>query len=229
MARVTPATTRSRSTGSFALALLLQLLAFAANAQQDEPRHERGSIMLGAFITHRDSSTRVDSAFGPGTELNLEDDLGLDSSITVARLGGYLWLGRRHRLDLSVFDLSREATRQITHTIDFGDQTFDIDTVVTTQDDLTIGKIDYTFAVLNRDHGYLGVIGGLYVGAVTMTLSAAVSTSVSNGTRERAETKDLTAPLPVIVCAANTRSASTSHCAARWNGSISTRARRRAR
>ena len=52
--------------------------------------------------------------------------------------------------------------------------------------------------MLNRDHGYLGIIGGLYVGAVTMTLSAAVSTSVSNGTRERAETKDLTAPLPVI-------------------------------
>ena len=74
--------------------MLLQLLAFAANAQQDEPQRERGSVMLGAFITNRDSSTRVDSAFGPGTELNLEDDLGLDSSITVARLGGYRWFGR---------------------------------------------------------------------------------------------------------------------------------------
>ena len=45
---------------------------------------ERASFMIGAFITDRDSSTRLDSDQGQGTDINLQDDLGLESSSTVA-------------------------------------------------------------------------------------------------------------------------------------------------
>ena len=56
-----------------------------------------------------------------GTDINLEDDLGLESSTSVARLGGYVWLGERHRLDGAYFDLSRTASMPIQETIEFGD------------------------------------------------------------------------------------------------------------
>ena len=36
--------------------------------------------MLGAFITDRQSNTRLDSDAGDGTDLDIEDDLGLESS-----------------------------------------------------------------------------------------------------------------------------------------------------
>jgi hypothetical protein len=160
-----------------------------SNAQDYD--RERGSILLGMFITDRATSARLDSNNGDaGSDIDLEDDLGLEDSTTVARFGGYYWFKPRHRLDFSMFDLSRDASRQIQETIDFGDQIFQINTVVNTSNDLTIAKVDYTFAVLNRERGFLGVGGGLYVSQTKLSLS--------NPTVGTAESEDVTAPLPVL-------------------------------
>jgi hypothetical protein len=166
-----------------------QLAPLTVSAQAGADR-ERASILLGAFVTDRDTSTRLDSDAGPGTDLDLEDDLGLESSTSVVRLGGYFWLGSRHRIDAAYFDLSRNAAVPIEETIDFGDETFEINTVVATESDVSIIKADYTFAVVARDRGFLGVTGGLYILETTLSLSQA--------TLERAESEDLTAPLPLF-------------------------------
>jgi len=157
---------------------------------QDELKRERGSVLFGAFVTNRDTTTRLDSANGDGTDLDLEDDLGLESSMSVARIAGYYWLTPRHRLDAGYFDMSRSATNQTQKTIDFGDQTFEVNTLVETRNDLKILKADYTFAALAREKGFLGITGGLYVAQTTMTLSAPRLGS--------SESEDLTAPLPVV-------------------------------
>ena len=161
-----------------------------AQAQAQELQRERASIVLGAFITDRDTETRLDSDFGPGSDIELEDDLGLESSTTVFRFGADVWIKPRQRFDFTLFDLSRSATREISETFVFGDQTFDINTVVSTESDLTIGKIDYTFAVVNKDRGYLGLTGGLYIASTKLTLSEPNLGST--------ESEDLTAPLPVV-------------------------------
>jgi hypothetical protein len=134
--------------------------------------------------------TRLDSASGEGTDLDLEEDLGLESSMSVARIAGYYWLTPRQRLDAGYFDLSRSATNPTQEEIRFGDRTFEIDTVIETENDLRILKADYTFAVLARERGYLGITGGLYVAEMTMTLSAPRLGS--------SESEGLTAPLPVV-------------------------------
>ena len=157
---------------------------------QDESRRERGSVLFGAFVTDRDTTTRLDSASGEGTDLDLEEDLGLESSMSVARIAGYYWLTPRHRLDAGYFDMSRSATNPIQETIEFGDRTFEVDTLIETENDLKILKVDYTFAALAREHGFLGITGGLYVAEMTMTLSAPRLGS--------SESEDLTAPLPVV-------------------------------
>ena len=164
-------------------------LSLPATVQAQDDR-ERGSVSFGAFITDRRTSTRLDSAQGPGTDIDLEADLGLEPSLTVARLGGYFWLTPRQRLDFSVFDLSRTSSKTIEETIEFGDEVFNISTVVGTKSDLTILKAAYTFTPINRERGYLGFTGGLYVASTRLTLSEA--------TLGRAESEDLTAPLPVI-------------------------------
>jgi hypothetical protein len=166
-----------------------QLLPLAANAQPTAGG-ERASIILGAFITDRQSNTRFDSNAGDGTDIDMEDDLGLESSTNVARLGGYVWLGRRHRLDGAYFDLSRSASIPIQETIDFGDETFQINTALNTEADLTIVKADYTFAVLAKDRGWLGVTAGLYI--------AETGFALSQPTLGRAESEDVTAPLPLF-------------------------------
>jgi hypothetical protein len=169
----------------------LQLYPQAASAQGRESDRERGGIYLGAFITNRNTNARVDpSNGGSGSDVDLENDLGLDSSTSVGRFGGYFWLSHRQRLDVSYFDLSRTASRKLDKTINWGDQTFQINTTLTTDNRLTIAKVDYTFSFLNKDRGYLGVTGGLYVMDTKFSLS--------EPTLGKFETSSLTAPLPVI-------------------------------
>jgi hypothetical protein len=177
--------------GVAAALVCLQLYAPSASAQGRESDRERGSIYLGMFITDRNTEARVDpSNGGGGTDVDLEGDLGLDSSTSVARFGGYFWLSRRQRLDVSYFDLSRTASHRLQKTINWGDETFNINTVLTTDNSLTITKVDYTFAFLNKDRWYLGFTAGLYV--------ADTQFSLSEPQLGKFESNNLTAPLPVI-------------------------------
>jgi hypothetical protein len=162
----------------------------AGSAFAQESDREGASVLFGSFITDRDTSARLDSGLSDGSDIDLEEDLGLETSSTVARFGGYWWVNDRHRLDFSYFDMSRDASKRIQETIEFGDETFVIDTVVNVTSDLTVIKGDYTFAMLARDRGYLGITGGLYVSQTTLALSAA-------NINARDE-QDVTAPLPVI-------------------------------
>ena len=151
----------------------------------------RGSIALGMFITDRNTKGRLDSeTLGRGTLISVEDDLGLDSSQAVVRIDGYYRFKPRHRIDVSIFDLSRDTTATIERTIQFGDEIFDVDSTVATDFDLTIYKVAYTYSMLIRDAGYLGVTGGLY------TISSKIGLNGSN--TGQFEVGELTAPLPVI-------------------------------
>lgn len=163
-----------------------QSFPVTAAAQVDR---ERASFVIGAFITDRRSSTRLDSDASPGSDIELENDLGLETSSTVFRAGGYYWMKPRHRLDFSLFDLSRTSSKQIEETIEFGEDVFNIDTVVNTTSDLSIIKADYTYAVVNRERGFFGLTGGLYIADTSLTLQ-----EQALGTFE---SEDLTAPLPV--------------------------------
>ena len=186
---MSPVNTSTRLCLLASIVSLGQLIPLPGNAQPSVGA-ERASILIGAFITDRQSSTRLDSGSGEGTEIDLEDDLGLESSTNVARLGGYVWLGRRHRLDGAYFDLKRESTFLIDETIEFGDETFAVNTVIESESKLSIIKADYTFAVLARDRGYLGLTAGLYIADTSMTMRQA--------TLGQVESEDVTAPLPLF-------------------------------
>jgi len=184
-----PVKTINRLCALASIASLAYLAPLAGNAQPTAGT-ERAGIMVGAFITDRQSTTRLDSDDGSGTEIDLEDDLGLESSTNVARLGGYVWLGKRHRLDGAYFNLNRDSTFPIKETIDFGDRTWVINTAINTESKLSIIKADYTYAVLVKDRGWLGLTGGLYIADTSLTLS--------QQTLGQRESEDVTAPLPVF-------------------------------
>ena len=178
--------TLSKPSVIVALLFLAPAYGFAQSAPDD-----RFSISLGAFITDRDSDTRLDSdTLGTGTTINLEEDLGLDSSDSVFRIDGHIRFGERHRATFSVFDLSRDSSKAIQRDIQYGDQIFAIDTVVNANFDLTIYKLAYTYSLMQRDKGYLGVTLGAYVADSTISLG--------EPNLGQAEVGEITAPLPVI-------------------------------
>jgi hypothetical protein len=177
--------------GRYAAVLIyLASLPAAANADVREPAAERGSVMFAAFNTGRNTDARLDSDSGNGSDIDLEDDLGLERYMTVARLSGDVWITQRHRIDFSLFDLSRDASKTLEKDLALGDENFAIDADVNTLNELKIYKLDYTYAPLSRDRGFLGIVAGLYV--------ARTGVAVSDAARGAGESRQLTAPLPVL-------------------------------
>jgi len=164
------------------------VLASPTTALADD---ENFSVSLGVFLTNRDSRTRVDGTVpDSGTPVDLENDLGFDKSDTVFRIDGYYRFSEKHRIDFSVFDLSRSASKQIQTEIDWNDTIFPIDTVVDASLDLAIYKLAYTWSFMLRDNGYLGLTAGLY--------TADIGTSLSAESIGRSSSGGVTAPLPVL-------------------------------
>lgn len=186
---------KQKPVGTGYVSLLMSVVALmclempTATAQADDDT--KFSLSVGVFLTHRNNKTRVDGSAGmEGTEVDLEVDLGLNRSDTVFRIDGYYRFNKKHRLDFSVFDLSRSASKVIQKDIDWNDTLFPIDTIVDSDFDLAIYKIAYTWSFMRRDKGYLGLTAGLYIADFGTRLEAEAIGAV--------ESSDITAPLPVI-------------------------------
>lgn len=173
--------------------LILTAAAFgfsATAAVADSHDDHRFSLSLGVFITDRDTEAQLDGSTGPGTPTDFERDLGVDASDSVFRVDGYFKFSERHRLDFSVFDLSRSASKQIERDIQWGDTLYTIDTQVDSNIGLDIYKAAYTYSFISREDGYLGATAGVYVADSKASLTEATLGSTEIG--------ELTAPLPVI-------------------------------
>ena len=150
------------------------------------------SLSVGLFITNRDSDTRMDvSGGGPlGTPIDLESDLGIDSSDTAFRIDGYYRFNDKHRIDFSAFDLSRTGNKQIEKDIVWQGTTFPITASVNSDIDLGIYKVAYTYSLKRREESYLGLSAGLYVADISALISAE-NIAIREGS-------DVTAPMPVV-------------------------------
>lgn len=166
------------------------LAVLTTPAAADSNDDHRFSLSLGVFITDRDTDAELDGSIVDGTPTNFEKDLGLDASDTVFRVDGYFKFNNRHRLDVSLFDLSRTAEKQIERDVQWGDTLYAIDTTVKSDLSLEIYKLAYTYSFLQSEAGYLGATAGLYV--------ADSKASLKEATLGMAEVGELTAPLPVI-------------------------------
>jgi hypothetical protein len=161
----------------------------AAIAQTDD--YDKFSLSLGVFFTDRESDTRFDTALGvPGDNVDLENQLGLDKSDSVFRIDGYYRFANKHQINFSAFDLSRTATVQIQEEINWNGTIFLIDTEINSDFDMTIYKVDYTWRFMQRDKGYLGLTGGLYIADFQMRLESSITNQLA--------TDGTTAPLPVL-------------------------------
>ena len=176
-----------------AIQVVLTLVALAGfqSAPAQSELDDRVSISLGAFITDRDTDTQLDSdALGRGTVIDFEDDLGLQSSDSVFRLDGHYRFNQKHRVNFSVFDLSRHSSTAIQRDIQYGDEIFSIDTVVKADFDLRIYRLAYTYSIMQRDNGYLGVTFGAH--------TADSKIGLADQNLGQSEISEITAPLPVL-------------------------------
>ena len=177
---------------AFALAFLSASVVAAEEGEKAKP-WERFSLNLGGFVATFNSDIRIGSkSLGVGIDVNGEDALGLDSSLTVFRADAVYRFtsNRRHRFDLSYVDLRRGATRTLQADIQFKDQTFSAGTTVDSLFDLKIIRGAYSYSLFQDERIDLGLSAGVYVAPIKIRIS-----SSNTGT---AEEETITAPLPVV-------------------------------
>ncbi len=189
-------------------ALLLVAAALPAAAQYASSYEavkgmdERFQMNLGGFFQKFDTTLRLDSEqLGRGTEINLEDVFGQDSSKTSFRADGYWRFGRHGSLQLAFLTWSRSGSNTLNRDIQFGDNVFHAG--VATSSKLTVTDIELYYAYSFVNTGEMEF--GLMLGASTVINSGSFEASGSitgpGGTTTvatKVEDTNLVAPIPAL-------------------------------
>jgi len=190
---------RHARTSSFGLAWRVGLLlgmtfcGFAA-AQGTGGIHpaltDKWNFQLGAYRPKVETTAFLNSSAGArGTQLSFEDDLGFDDSKTVPAFLAAVRLGERWRIEFEYLSLSRDSSRAINKNINWGDRSYTIGTVVSSDFDSDIYRLSGGYSFIKTNQAELGVSLGLHLTDFSLSLSA----SGVGGQKA-----DALAPLPTI-------------------------------
>jgi hypothetical protein len=182
----------------FATVLVLTTTALAAEEQSQESSllpWSLAELKLGAVFTSIDSKLGFEAKGGGQSKIDMEDKLGLDSTIAVFRADALVRLGTRqhHRLDFSYARYDRSAQKTLTEPIEIGGQEVLPGTVVDSKFDFSLFRSTYSYAVLQNERMSVGVGLGIYIIPVTYGVDARTTPS-SVGL----ESHHLTLPLPAV-------------------------------
>jgi len=152
---------------------------------------DRWMFQLGAFFPKVDTTARLNGTGGViGTEISFEDDLGLSDRKSMGSFLASVRLGERWRIEGEYYSLSRSGTRTISRTINWGDQSFAVNTAVASTFDTDIYRLSGGYAFVKDKQAELGVSLGLHVTDIAASLVG------SGGAIGQAA--DTLAPLPTI-------------------------------
>ena len=187
-----------------AAAVLTAGLIAGVPALAAEPEGDRGllddkyTISVGTFFLGTKTQVALNGSAGQsGTVVDLEEDLGLNSGDRFRVDAGWHF-GRKHHVRAMYFDYGNHNTRTIDRTLVIGDTTYAVNTSITSGMDTTILELVYEYAFVSRENWEL--LGSAGAHLVKFQYSIEGTGSVNGGTpvSGRAESSDVTAPLPVF-------------------------------
>ncbi|MGC1522239.1 MAG: hypothetical protein WA803_11930 [Steroidobacteraceae bacterium] len=178
-------------------ALIAALVQVAAPAHADDylsPTDERVRLSLGIEHLSNTTNMQLDSSTGlPGTAINAESVLGLDSSDFEPKFQAMIRVGERNRLRFDYFSLDRTGQVTLAGTpIVFKDSVLQVgDPVETTLSLRTLG-ITYEYSFIHREKFELAATFG--INDTDLSARARVATE----TRHVNETEDQAGPFPTF-------------------------------
>jgi hypothetical protein len=186
-----------RRPSRFVAACVLALLPAAAAAQA---RGDTWVFRAAGFFPKIDTQARLDGSGGRiGTTIDFETDVGLDDSKALPVLDMTWRFLPNHRFQLSYLDLSRSATSTLRTQINWGDQTYAINSNVAGEFDSQVTALTYLYSFYRTPETELSAGIGLHYTDITAGLSV-VGTSISTSRSVSAK-----APLPVLAFNASQR------------------------
>jgi hypothetical protein len=139
--------------GAASLACLaLSSVGAAEAASPASPITDRFHLRGSYFSATATTGVRLDAtAAVPGTELNAEEDLGLDARIDQGRIELMFRLRQRNRIRMDFFKLDRYGEADLERDIVFGDEVFNVDDRVVSTLDVRMLTFTYVYSFLRRE------------------------------------------------------------------------------
>jgi len=126
----------------------------------------------------------------PGTEINAEDDLGLDDSQLLPQVELTLLPGERHLIRLSRFAIDRSAAKHLEKNISFDDQDYLVGERVDSILNLTMFGLTYGYRFIRTQQAEISASFGIQI--------ADVETNAVVRNRVVRESENGVAPLPLL-------------------------------
>ena len=154
----------------------------------------------GWFFPQFNTDLRVDSNTSVGTNIDLEDDLGLDSS-THTWFAGLQWrFFNRHRLAVEYWKTDRSSTYTLNKDITVEDTTYSAGATMNTTFNLEMVPISYSYSFIKTDQHELALSIGVHWSQMDLGLNGTAS-AVGGGGAAGVNTSFSTSPdlpLPLI-------------------------------
>jgi hypothetical protein len=168
-----------------------ELLQPPKKGLEASPITDRFALRVTYYMPKLDTFLRLDRKTGQaGTDLRVEDDLGMDDSANMFRAEMMFRLREKNRLRVDYFKTTRYGDKQLTKTVAFGDQTFLVNDRAQTKLDYRALGLTYTRSVLYFDRFELGVGVG-----ISLLEAHAKGEVVARNVREK---EDGVAPYPTL-------------------------------
>lgn len=139
---------------------LLGASSLAAQTQKASLYHKFELNLSGSSVI-LNSNIRVDGSNGEGTDLDAEDDLGMEKSKFEPRFAMRWKPGRRHELELGYQFARRDAEKTLERSIDFGDSTYNLGANLKTTFNSDQIFFAYRFAFMAKERTQIGASLGL--------------------------------------------------------------------
>lgn len=145
----------------YTLLLLLILPRFSLAEEWITPGEETLEFGIGVFLPSFDSSLRVDNTDQDlGSGVDLENDLGLQSSETTVWVSGTWRFSANHRISLAYFGFSRDSVATALTDIEVGEEIFPAGATLTTNFDYQSIPIVYSYSFIkSKKHELAGSFG----------------------------------------------------------------------
>jgi len=153
------------------------------------PLDKKFSVSAGAFITDHDTRIRLDTDSGPGTEVSLENDLGLDATTDVMRIDAAWRFSERHRALFGVFDLSQTGRKTLDSDLVIDGDTYLLNETVLTDWKMQLIELVYSYRIRGNERTEWWLNVGVFIQDAKITVA-------ETATGGDVTSEDIVLPLP---------------------------------
>jgi hypothetical protein len=129
-------------------------------SREGDSINPRFYISAGLYYPNMNTTLRVDSKVGIGTEISLEDDLNLSEDLGVFRIDGMVRLTENSQLSMTYTGIKRDRSVILEKDIKFGDTLFKVGSNVSYEFNVDYLGATYRYNFFNEQNWNAGLSGG---------------------------------------------------------------------